>query len=254
MAFEHYMGWSRAQLQLNLNEHVSESELLKFHFCIKDLKTQKPIQYILGFGEFYGMKLKVDASVLIPRPETEELVHLIARENTLSQPHILDIGTGSGAIALALKQELPKAVVVGMDVSAHAIEIAEQNAASEESHVEFRQADILQSEWGWCTEKYDVIVSNPPYIAHNEKHTMESNVLDFEPHLALFVDDEDPLLFYNVIAEFALQKLNPNGRLYFEINQQFGQEIFYNLERLGFKGVEVVQDLNKNDRMIRAQV
>jgi release factor glutamine methyltransferase len=252
MAFEFYFGWSRAELQLNIENQLSESEILKIHFCIKSLKKQVPIQYILGEAEFCDMRLKVNQDVLIPRPETEEIVAWIADDFAGKSPTIIDIGTGSGAIALALQKAVPNSKVFGMDVSSKALDVANENKEAIESQVEFQLSDIMSDDFSWALHEYDVIVSNPPYIGEAEGIEMDANVLNYEPHLALFVPDGDPLLFYTQISAFAFKRLCPGGRLYFEINRQYGKEIIANLEQHGFKDVTLRKDINDNDRMIAA--
>lgn len=215
------------------------------------LKKREPIQHILGETEFYGLPLYVNKNVLVPRPETEELVELIISEvdeNTTIR--ILDIGTGSGAIAIALAVNLPNAKIEAWDISAEAIAIASSNAKRNKVDITFSQVDVLAE---FTTEgKFDIIVSNPPYVLESEKEDMDKNVLDYDPHLALFVPDSDALRFYVRIAELAQSMLCPNGRLYFEINRAKGQETKLMLEDKGFKGVEVIKDISHNDRMVKA--
>jgi release factor glutamine methyltransferase len=278
--FEEYLNLKRADIFLNFDVTISESELLKFNFAIKDLKQHKPIQYIFGNADFYGLKFIVNKHVLIPRPETEELVELIISrtkkeesrlENqeqgtTGQEPRaknqdvahlashisILDIGTGSGCIPVALKKNLPLAKVYGLDISVEALEVAKQNAEMNNVDVEFFQHDILSATCQLPDPdlKFDIIVSNPPYICVSEKQKMQNNVLDHEPHLALFVNDSDPLLFYRSIADFALKNLKQNGELYFEINQALGPETKLLLEKKGFKNVVLVKDINNNNRIL----
>ena len=276
LAFEHYLGFSKHDLVLKANNHISESELLHFNFVVKDLKKHKPIQYILGEMEFYGLKFKVNQHVLIPRPETEELVDWIIKNGTkdgsinLKQAlerktseriNILDIGTGSGCIAIALKKNLPNATVTAMDISDNALLVSKENAVNNNVDVHFIHHDILgkngklPEEGKKNTTAYlDIIVSNPPYICTSEKGLMEKNVLDYEPHSALFVDDNDFLLFFNTIADFALMKLKPGGELYFEINESYGIQILKMLEKKGFENCILKKDLRGKDRMIRCEL
>lgn len=263
--FEEFVGLKRADIFLSSNTTISESELLKFNFAIKDLKQHKPIQYILGKADFYGLKFIVNQHVLIPRPETEELVDLIIKENResgirsqdvsiLPAPiSILDIGTGSGCIPIALKKNIANANVYALDISAEALEIAKQNAVMNNVAVEFFKYDILSPDSLLPAPdlKFDIIVSNPPYICISEKDQMQKNVLDYEPHLALFVDDINPLLFYKAIANFALKYLKQNGKLYFEINEAFGFEAKGMLENKGFKNVILKKDLNNKNRILQ---
>ncbi|MDP1744346.1 MAG: peptide chain release factor N(5)-glutamine methyltransferase [Bacteroidota bacterium] len=278
--FEEYLNLKRADIFLNFDVTISESELLKFNFAIKDLKQYKPIQYIFGKADFYGLKFIVNKHVLIPRPETEELVELIISRtkkeesrvenqepgtkgqepraknqdvaHLASHACILDIGTGSGCIPVALKKNIPLAKVYALDISVEALEVAKQNAEMNNVDVEFFQHDILSSTCQLPDPdlKFDIIVSNPPYICVSEKEQMQNIVLDHEPHLALFVNDNDPLLFYRSIADFALKKLKQNGELYFEINQALGPETKLLLENKGFKNVVLVKDINNNNRIL----
>ena len=268
--FEEFLNLKKAEIILRDNETMSESHLLKFNFAIKDLKQHKPIQYILGKADFYGLKLKVNEHVLIPRPETEELVDLILKEfnvssfkfNGLSSSPlkrggeicILDIGTGSGCIPIALKKNIPVAKVYALDISEYALDVAKQNAKMNDVEIAFFQNNILSPNSETLPRNYDIIISNPPYICISEKKQMEKNVLDYEPHLALFVNDNDPFLFYKAIADYALKWLNPNGKLYFEINQAYGLETKQMLESKGFKNVELIKDLNNNNRILRGNI
>ena len=273
LILEKLTGFSRTRLltdkEIILNETQRE---LSIHF-LERLKKHEPIQYILGETEFCGLKFKVNPSVLIPRPETEELVEWVKPlpqsslplsryvGTSLDFPHkgeenppfggwggFLDIGTGSGCIAVALKKKFPSVNVTAMDISAEALALAKENAALNEVYIEFIQDDILRP--AATNRKWDVIVSNPPYIPHAGKAEMASGVLDFEPHLALFVPDDDPLLFYRRIADFALEHLTSQGRLYFEIHQSLGRQCCLLLESMGFRSVELRKDLSGNDRMI----
>jgi release factor glutamine methyltransferase len=254
--FEAYLNLKRPNLFLLKEQTMSESVLLKFNFAIKELKNHRPIQYILGEADFYRMKLKVNEHVLIPRPETEELVQLIIAENKNTTPVILDIGTGSGCIAIALKKNSSAAKVIAMDVSEGALNVAKQNALLNNTDVEFIHDSILNPISNLKEETFlvDIIVSNPPYICFSEKENMQKNVVEYEPHLALFVADNDPLLFYKSIANFAIKHLRPNGILYLEINQAFGAESKLLLEEKGFKNVKLIQDLNNNYRILRGHI
>lgn len=252
--FEAFLNFNKTDLILSATENVTESELLKFNFAIKQLKQQRPIQYILGQADFYGLKLKVNEHVLIPRPETEELVDLIIHEQKHKQHlSILDIGTGSGCIAIALKKNLPQADISALDVSREALEIARQNAQSNQVDITFFKEDILK--WDATkTNQYDCIVSNPPYICFSEKEEMHKNVLEHEPHLALFVPNDDPLLFYNLIADFALKNLKKGGKLYFEINASYGLKTSEMLKGKGFKNTTIVNDLNNKNRILHGSI
>lgn len=217
--------------------------------ALERLNRNEPIQYILGYSDFCGLRFKVTPATLIPRPETSELVEWIESENS-NVVNILDIGTGSGCIAVSLANKLPGSKVTAWDISREALEIARGNNRSNGTSVEFAQVDILSHTLSG--EKFDIIVSNPPYIKDNEKSTMKSNVLDWEPHTALFVPDNDPLLFYRIIAEKGLKMLEPGGRLYFEINRAHGNETSDMLASLGYTDIKLRKDLAGNDRMIRA--
>lgn len=214
------------------------------------LQEYCPIQYILGYQDFCDLRFAVNASVLIPRPETQELVTWIANDANGTE-RILDIGTGSGCIAVSLAHKLPCCRVSAWDISPDALSVARQNSMANGTKVEFEQKDIL-SYVPW-REKFDIIVSNPPYIKETEKSAMESNVTDHEPHIALFVPDDDPLLFYRSIAEKAQSMLFPSGRLYFEINRAHGNEIIEMLCTMGYTDVELRKDFADNDRMIKAK-
>ena len=217
--------------------------------AIERLKKQEPIQYILGYCDFCGLRFKVTPATLIPRPETSELVEWIASEAT-GKDSILDIGTGSGCIAVSLAHRMPQAEVSAWDISDDALAVAAENSNANGCNVAFEQVDILAHKP--TGERFDIIVSNPPYIKENEKKSMHSNVLDWEPHTALFVPDSDPLLFYHTIAEKGLTILKPGGSLYFEINRAHGKETMEMLAALGYTGIELRKDFAENDRMIRA--
>lgn len=259
--FEEYLDIKRSELILKGNETVSESELLKFNFAAKELKTHKPIQYVLGKSDFYGLKFKVNEHVLIPRPETEELVDLIIKENQETriknqEIFILDVGTGSGCIPIALKKNLANTSVYALDVSKDALELAQENAKINEVEVNFVWEDILNPKSLILNPDslFDIIVSNPPYVRISEKQQMQKNVLDHEPHLALFVSDNDPLLFYKAIVDFAIKKLNPGGKIYFEINYVYGEELKQLLESKGFKNVLLLKDINNKNRILRGTI
>lgn len=246
-----YLGFSRSDVILKNDTRVSESELLKFNKVVKQLKVHKPIQYILGSAHFLDLNLYVNENVLIPRPETEELVDLIIKENRDKRNmSILDIGTGSGCIAIALAKKVPFATVTAIDISDEALDIAKQNAEKNQASVNFIQADIFNETDLNKLASFDIIVSNPPYVLLSEKDKMEKNVLEYEPHLALFVNDNDPLIYYKRISELALKKLNSSGRLYFEINEKMGEESKNLLESIGFENVILKQDINRKNRIL----
>lgn len=214
---------------------------------LRRLLKYEPVQYILGYAEFYGLRFKVSPAVLIPRPETEELVELIISETKTSSPNILDIGTGSGCIPISLKKNFPDASVTSLDISKDAIEIARENAAANGTEVSFIQMDILNK---IPTTRYDIIVSNPPYIGHDEKEKMNDNVLIYEPHLALFSDD--PLLFYKRIAEISQEILNPDGRIYLEVSEYRAKDVVEIFTARAWRA-EVKKDMSGKERMVKAE-
>lgn len=217
--------------------------------ALEQLQEQTPIQHILGYEDFCGLRLAVNSNVLIPRPETQELVAWIVNEATGNE-RILDIGTGSGCIAISLAHKLPNSTVDAWDISAEALTVARENSNINNTKVEFAQVDILTYTPGG--KQFDIIVSNPPYIKNEEKKSMEANVLNREPHLALFVPDNDPLLFYRTIAQKAITMLAPGGRLYFEINRAHGSDTCQMLATMGYTNIELRKDFADNDRMVRA--
>ncbi len=244
---------TRNDYALNKSKTISESELLKIHFVLKDLKKGIPIQYILTETQFMGMKLKVSAAVLIPRPETEELVDWIIQSHSKEEvSKVLDIGTGSACIALGIKKNFKNTEVHALDVSEDALKIAQENALSNDLKIIFHQNDVL-SDGVLLPENIDIIVSNPPYVTQSEAKSMHSNVLNNEPHLALFVPDNDALIFYKRICELAKRYLKKNGWLYFEINQYLAEEMQHLLELNNFRKVELKKDISGNYRMIRGQ-
>ncbi len=257
---EFYFGLKRISLALNPDFSISEEEQKKIEKALQDLKKEKPIQYILCETEFFGLVFKTNPHVLIPRPETEELVEWIlnlAKSTTNSTINILDIGTGSGCIAVSVAKNLVNANVFALDVSEEALEVAKQNAKINKVSIEFIKADILNAE-SWSSEfknmKFDIIVSNPPYVRELEKEKMKSNVLNYEPHLALFVQNDDPLLFYKAITEFAVNNLKLNGNLFFEINEYLGRQMIQLLRTNNFDAIELKQDIFKKDRMIKGTI
>ena len=255
MCTEHVLNLGRLQIKLKGSFGISIDQEFEFNRILDELISGKPIQYILGYAWFFSQKFMMNDSVLIPRPETEELVSLILDENTQQDLKVLDIGTGSGCIPISLKKHLHlSSQIYGIDISENALVVAKNNASKLGCAVDFQKVDILEKdpkiENG--DEKFNIIVSNPPYITPNEKSDMHKNVLDFEPHLALFVEEDDPLVFYNAIAGYARKNLALDGRLYFEINQVYGAQIVDMLEEKGFQKVTLKKDLNGNDRMVSA--
>lgn len=253
---EEFAGLSKIDFIIHPEASADETAKLKFIDAIERLKKHEPIQYIAGKTYFYDLELMVSPDVLIPRPETEELVDLIIKENyqltTINYQRILDIGTGSGCIAIALKKNLPAADVSAIDISESALKLAEQNASKNNVSVNFLKADILNhSAYGLLLDTYDLIVSNPPYVRESEKHLMLPNVIEHEPYLALFVEDNDALSFYKAIADFALNgHLQQNGRLYFEINEYLYSELADLLKAKGFKNIEIKKDINDKARIL----
>ncbi|GAA3751044.1 peptide chain release factor N(5)-glutamine methyltransferase [Flavobacterium ginsengisoli] len=246
------------QIDLALNHELAfdENDFVVWDELLKQLKKEVPIQYLLGKTNFYGLDFEVNENVLIPRPETEELVEWIINENTSRDKNkkirILDIGTGTGCIAISLAKNLPNAEVFGIDVSKKAIETAKRNAVANNVDVTFMLLNILEAEE--FSNQFDIIVSNPPYVRNLEKVEIKKNVLDYEPHLALFVEDNDPLIFYRKIASLAQNGLQKKGKLYFEINQYLGKEMIELLENMSFENVELRKDIYDNDRMISGKV
>ncbi len=241
----------RIDIAQNLYAVISGKKQEKFQNAVNKLKNYIPIQYIIGNTEFYNLTLKVNAATLIPRPETEELVAwIINDQNNKQNISILDVGTGSGCIAIALAKNLPEAKVFALDVSEKALKTARQNAVDNGVTIEFIEADIFDADLG--NLQFDVIVSNPPYVRELEKETMSPNVLNHEPHLALFVKDDDPLLFYRSIVEVANNTLKSKGFLYFEINEFLGNLTRQLLQKLDYCNIELKKDLFMKDRMIKA--
>ena len=258
--FEHYLNINKIKMALEPSLRISESEMLKIHFAVKDLLKNKPIQYIIGETEFCDLKFKVNENVLIPRPETSELVDLIHNSQCIMhdeqctinnvQLTILDIGTGSGCIAISLAKLFPQSKVFALDVSEKALEVAKENATINNVDVTFICDDILSLR-NKIETKFDIIVSNPPYVRELEKAEMRNNVLDWEPHNALFVSNDDPLIFYRSILEFAKSNLNKNGQVWFEINEFLGKEMTELCEELGFSNVKIHKDFRGKERILK---
>jgi len=252
---EHFFGISRFQLLTNPNFRISESEILKLHMAIKELKKYKPVQYVTGEVEFHNLKFKVNSDVLIPRPETEELVQLVTNIELAKGLKVLDIGTGSGCIAVSLSKLLNSPIVHASDISSSAINIAQKNAVINNMDVTFHNHNILDNNQSICNKQgekimFDIIISNPPYVTQLDKNKMQPNVIDYEPHNALFVSDNKPLIFYDAIIQFAKKQLVSGGGLYFEINESLGNQMVTLLENNNFVHVELKQDLNGRDRFI----
>lgn len=268
---EHYFNIDRVKMALEPDLRLSESELLTLHFAVKELLKSKPVQYIIGETEFCGMRFFVNKNVLIPRPETEGLVnHLAATLSPSFRPDIerremvaekspanisiLDIGTGSGCIAISLAKLIPNSDVTAVDVSEKALEVARKNAETNDVNVHFVFDDILNPQNPELIDnQYNIIVSNPPYVCESEKSEMRANVLDYEPSTALFVSDNDPLIFYRKILEFAQKTLKPSGEIWFEINERFGKGMKNLCLEKGFKNVEIIRDFRGRERIVRAR-
>ena len=253
---EKYLNLSRINIALQLNNELTHEEQSSFYQAADRLRNHEPIQYILGETEFFGMPITVNKQVLIPRPETEELVSWIIEDVDKNEATILDIGTGSGCIAISLAKKLNNAVVSAIDISTRAIEVAKKNTLINNVNIEFSRVDVLnfeadsdlQHKW---ESKFDIIVSNPPYVRMQEKKLMKLNVVNHEPDIALFVEDDDPLLFYRRISELSRQYLKHNGTLYLEINEYLGVEMEKMLNEAGFKHVELKKDMFGKNRMIK---
>ena len=252
---EEKLQMQRIDTVLKPNFLITEKNLIDLKTIVKRLQKEEPIQYIIGNTEFYGLPFLVDKNTLIPRPETEELVTWVLDEikvltnNKITELSILDIGTGTGCIPISLAKNLTSLNISAIDISPEALLIAKQNAILNKVTIEFIELDILNAES--LPQEYDVIISNPPYVRELEKVEIKNNVLENEPHLALFVADENPLIFYNKIADLAKQQLSENGMLFFEINQYLGKETLNMLVKKGFKNIQLKKDLFGNDRMIK---
>ena len=231
---EAFLGWDRVRLLTEKEKTIDQSDLLRFHWALEDLHRHRPIQHIVGYTDFCGCRIEVCPDVLIPRPETEEMVRWITGGNLPEAGSILDLCTGSGCIAIALKQAFPRAEMTAVDVSDRALAVAQRNATANGTEVEFQHADVLSARFGEEFGRYSLIVSNPPYVRECEKARMSANVLDYDPALALFVPDDDPLRFYRAIGIFAQEHLGENGLLALEINEALGDETCELLHRTGF--------------------
>ncbi len=246
------LNYSKIEIQQNLQRSIDSQHEKKMLEYLHRLSKSEPLQYILGTTEFYNQNISVDQRALIPRPETEFLVDIIVKEHSKAKSlQIIDLCTGSGCIALALAKSLSEALVTATDISECALKLALENAEKNKTSIFFIQDDLLKPLKTY--QHYDVIVSNPPYVRESEREMMHSNVLNFEPYLALFVPDSDPLIFYNAIATFGLKYLSDKGKIYAEINECFGKEIQELFKSAGYIKVEVRQDIHKKDRYLIAQ-
>lgn len=253
LLLEEYMGITRVEAALRAQEVLTGSELNLLQRALERLLKQEPIQYILGKTSFYGLSIKVNSATLIPRPETEELVSWILNdfEKTKNKIKAVDIGTGSGCIALALKKNLTQSEITAIDVSSEALEVVKQNAKELELPLDVLQLDILKN--SLPIGDLDFMVSNPPYVCETEKLQMRSNVLEFEPSLALFVDDSDPLIFYRRILQVANKAVKERGSVYFEINERFSEETIKMAKEIGWHTIQVKKDIFGRDRMMRCR-
>ena len=250
MLCEAFLAMDTTQMLLHLDEPINQSDLLRFHWALADLQQERPIQHIIGYTDFCGCRLRVNADVLIPRPETEEIVRTIAA--TTSPHSVLDLCTGSGCIAIALKRLFPQADVYALDVSPEALAVATDNARNNGADIHFVTHDLLASSPTLPLHSFDLIVSNPPYIRQSEQALMRRNVLDYDPHLALFVPDNDPLRFYRPIARYAASHLAPHGLLALEINEALALETATLLQANGF-ATRLHHDFRGKPRLLTAQ-
>ena len=245
----HFCNIPKTSILANNKQTVLESELLKLNFAIKDLKKEKPLQYIMGYTDFYNIKLNLNHKVLIPRPETEELVDMIIKENKGRKDlKIADFGCGSGAIALSLKNNIPDSEIWAFDIEDNAINQTKENAQALNLDINIEKKDLLKD--NFSDYNFDIIVSNPPYVMEKEKSLMRDNVLKHEPHQALFVKDEDPLIFYQAIERIAQKNLKPKGKIYMEINESLSEStknVFKDYD------TKIIKDLFGKYRFIRAE-
>lgn len=260
LAISHYLKVSRGAYTLHKENDISESDLVRLNALLTELKKGIPVQYVIGETVFFGLPFKVNPSVLIPRPETEELVDWVlnelqksADENSSINLNLLDIGTGSGCIAISIKKNRPEIAVSAIDISTASLQTAQGNALLNNVNINFIEQDILHTSIDEGSIEYQVIVSNPPYITMREKADMHQNVVGYEPHQALFVSDENPLVFYEAIANFALNHLTEEGMLFFEINEHLGEETVRMLKDKNFTSIELRRDMQGKDRMILAR-
>lgn len=251
LLFKHFLNYDRADLVLRIDEPLEVEMLQKLDNALSRLVKGEPLQYILGVAEFYGKQFEVNENVLIPRPETEELVHLIINEQKGAPERILDIGTGSGCIAISLAEHFQNTEVVATDISHEALKVAQRNAKRNNVKVEFVHHDILKKDLH-ALGSFDVIVSNPPYVAEEERKDLEQHVLAHEPHLALFASTDDPLIFYRQIAEKARSVLNEGGMLYFELNAMYAQDTAELVSALGYSSIQIHKDMQEKERFLSA--
>ena len=243
------------QLLTHKDKQLSQTEQMQIREFVSRLQNHEPIQYIMGETEFFGLSFDVNRSVLIPRPETEELVEWVLEDNQNKKNlNILDIGTGSGCIAVSLAKHLQNANVSGLDISSEALSVANQNAKKNQVNVKWILADILNDSGQAIPNKLDIIISNPPYVIEQEKDVMQRNVLDYEPQIALFVPNQKALMFYERIADYGKERLKEGGSLYFEINANFGKETCDMLQKKGYRDIDLRRDISGKDRMTKAKL
>lgn len=248
---EHIKGWNQVDILMNGDKELSEFIIGKIDDVVTRLLNDEPVQYIFGNTYWYGMTLKVSPDVLIPRPETSELVDMIVKDNNASDLKVIDVCTGSGCIAVALARNLPFASVTGIDISSKALAIAKENAEIQKAKIKLLQQDILDETYS-LPSGLDIIVSNPPYIAENEKKSMDANVIDHEPSIALFVPDDDPLKFYKRISDLSMASLNDNGKLYYEINPFYATDLTEMMSHQGWTDIQLFKDIHGKNRFLRA--
>ncbi|MFC2132170.1 peptide chain release factor N(5)-glutamine methyltransferase [Bacteroidota bacterium] len=253
LIFNHLLNYSKIEIQLNKNIVLEQGIISSIIKIVEELDNYRPIQYILGYTEFYGVKILLDNSVLIPRPETEELVDWIIKNNK-GPVSILDAGTGSGCIAIALAKNIIEAEITATDLSDKALKMAGYNAVFHDLNINFIKSDILNMPENLLSMKFNIIVSNPPYICMREKKMMRKNVLIYEPGEALFVSDKNPLIYYSALINYAYNNLTNKGKIYFEINEAYGQEVVKLLDNSGFKNIELKKDINEKDRMVKGEL
>lgn len=250
--FQEKLKMSRVDLAMHQSSNLNDKDKKQIFQVAEKLLEGQPVQYVLGKVDFLNCTLRVNKNVLIPRPETEELAQWVISENNSPELYLLDVGTGSGCIAISMAKNIAESFVTAIDISQPALELARINAITNATNIDFQNFDILNEEIWKKLDEFDVIVSNPPYVCEKEKEKMHVNVLEHEPHNALFVPDNDPLLFYRKISDMALKRLCKGGRIYFEINEAYAKEVKELLEKKGFSEVMIRQDMNNKDRFVKA--
>ena len=252
MLCEAFLGWDRVRLMTSKEQTIDQSDLLRFHWALEDLRRYRPIQHIIGYTDFCGCRIHVNPDVLIPRPETAEMVEWLCRRDACVPSSILDLCTGSGCIAIALKKAYPEAEVTAVDLSSAALAVARKNADENGVEINFLQADILSPEFSIFNSQFSILISNPPYVMERERAAMCRNVLDYDPGMALFVPDDDALRFYRAIGRIAARYLSDDGLLAVEINEQLGEETCQTLQASGLE-TELLRDFRGKARNIIAR-